>query len=346
MALSQMIVPFIIAVTVTAFLTPFVRRFALQVGLVDMPNQRRINKVPMPTGGGLAIFIGFVAAALYGDIPHLLPTIIGGGIIVIVGLIDDRYELSPGGKFGGQFLGVLVYVLWGPRIEFLSNPFGDMVYLGRLSIPLTILWMLSVINIMNFIDGLDGLAVGITLIAAVALTSLAWSLERFDAAVMSVILVGVSVGFLPFNFNPAMLYLGDAGAMFLGFLLAAVSTEGALKGAATIGLSVPILILAVPVVDMVCAIVRRIQQGVPIYQADQDHFHHRLLHLGLSHRQVVYCAYLLSCFFAGVALLTAHFAQITVVVALILGMILLYGCSKVGMIKPLSIRTHGEYKDG
>ena len=175
---------------------------------------------------------------------------------------------------------------------------------------------------------------------------MAWSLERFDAAVMSVILVGVSAGFLPFNFNPAKLYLGDAGAMFLGFLLAAVSTEGALKGAATIGLFVPVLILAVPVIDMVCAIVRRIQQGVPIYQADHEHFHHRLLHLGLSHRQVVYCAYLLTCFFAGVALLTAHFAQITVVVALVLGMILLYGCSRVGMIKPFSIRTHGEYKDG
>ena len=168
MALSQIIAPFVIAVAVTFFLTPFMRRFALRVGLVDMPNQRRINKVPMPTGGGLSIFIGFVAAALYGGIPHLAPTLIGGGIILMVGLIDDRYELSAGVKFAGQFVGVLVYVLWGPRIEFVSNPFGEMLYLGRLSIPLTMLWVLSVINIMNFIDGLDGLN-GITLIAAVRL---------------------------------------------------------------------------------------------------------------------------------------------------------------------------------
>ena len=182
---------------------------------------------------------------------------------MLLGLFDDRFELSAGLKFAGQIAAVLIYVLWGPRIEFMSNPFGEMLYLGRLSIPLTMLWVLTLINIMNFIDGIDGLTTGITMISAVALTTLAIILGRYDAALLAIIVVGVSLGFLPYNFNPARVYLGDGGAMLLGFLLAAVSTEGALKGAATIGISVPILILVVPVTDLVCAVVRSVQKECP-----------------------------------------------------------------------------------
>ena len=209
-------------------------------------------------------------------------------------------------KFIGQLATCPGICNLGGRIEFVSNPFGGMFYLGYLSMPVTVLWILALINLMNFIDGLDGLAVGITLIAALTLLSLAWDLGRMEAAVLSAILVGVSAGFLPFNFNPAKLYLGDAGAMLLGLLLAVVSTEGALKGAATIGLSVPILIFALPIVDTFCAVVRRIQQGVPFYQADQSHFHHRMLQLGLTQRQVVFVAYFLSSLSACAALFAAR----------------------------------------
>ena len=342
---AQFVIVFVIALTVTAVSTPLARRFALRMGLVDLPNPRRINKVPMPTGGGMAIFAGFLAAAVVGDIPHFGVTVLSAGVILLLGVLDDRYELSAGVKFAGQVFAVLLYVLWGPRIEFMSNPFGEMLYVGRLSIPLTMLWVLTLVNIMNFIDGIDGLTTGISLIGAVALTTLAVLLGRYDAAILAVIVVGTTLGFLPYNFNPARVYLGDGGAMLLGFLLAAVSTEGALKGAATIGISVPILILAVPVTDLLCAVVRRFQQGVPIYQADRSHFHHKLLDMGFSQRQVVYVAYLITGFSATMAILTAHMSRITWIVALILGLLFLYGSRRVGMIKPFSESHKGDTKD-
>lgn len=344
-SLIRMLPAFLLAAGITALLTPVARRIALRLGLIDNPNPRRLNKVPMPTGGGIAIFVGFLLTSFVVDVPHFGITALAGLLILVVGLLDDRFELSPGIKFGCQFLAVLIYVLWGPRIEFISNPFGEMLYLGKLSLPLTMLWVLTLINIMNFIDGLDGLSVGITMISAIALATLAWSLQRYDAAMLSVIVVGVSVGFLPYNFNPAKVYLGDGGALLLGFLLAAVSTEGALKGAATIGLSVPVLILAVPVMDLLCAVVRRVQQGLPFYRADKNHFHHRLLALGLSQRQVVCLAYLLTCFSATVAVMTAHFARAPWMVALILGLVFAYGSTKVGMIQPLNIFRKEEGKD-
>lgn len=341
----QFVLAFLIALVVTAALSPLAKRLALRIGLVDVPNARRINKVPMPTGGGLAIFAGFLAAALVGDIPHSAVTVLCAGLILILGILDDRFELSAGLKFAGQFFVVLLYVLFGPRIEFISNPFGEMLYLGRLSIPLTMLWVLTLINIMNFIDGIDGLTTGITLIAALALTTLAFLLGRSDAARLSLIVVGTTLGFLPFNFNPAQLYLGDGGAMLLGFFLAAISTEGALKGAATISISVPILILAVPVTDLLCAVVRRTQQGVPFYQADRSHFHHRLLDLGFSQRQVAVVAYLITGVSATMAILTAQLARTTWVVALVLGLIFWYGSIRVGMIKPFNSSHKGEHKD-
>lgn len=342
---TQFMVALVVAVGCTASLTPFARWFALKVGLVDIPNSRRINKVPMPTGGGIAIFVGFLCASLIVDIPHFFVTVLAALLILIVGLLDDRFELSPGVKFLGQVVAVLVYVLWGPRIEFMSNPFGEMLYLGKLSIPLTMLWVLTLINIMNFVDGIDGLTTGITLISAIALTTLAWTLGRYDAALFAVILVGVTLGFLPFNFNPAKVYLGDGGALLLGFLLAAVSTEGALKGATTIGLSVPILILAVPVTDLLCSVVRRFQRGVPFYEADRSHFHHRLLDLGFSQRQVVYVAYLITGFSASMAVLTARLTRTTWIVALALGVVFWYGSIRVGMVKPFSRLSRGGDRD-
>lgn len=343
--LSWFFIAFAVAAAVTAILTPLARKTAIKVGLVDQPNSRRINKTPMPTGGGMAIFAGFFAASLIVEIPHFEITALCAFLILILGLIDDRFELSPGVKFGGQFLTVLIYVLWGPRIEFMSNPFGGMFYLGKLAIPLTMLWVLTLINIMNFVDGLDGLTVGITFISAVALSTLAWTLQRYDAALLAVILAGASLGFLPFNFNPAKVYLGDGGALLSGFLLAAVSTEGALKGAATIGLSVPILILAVPVTDLLCAVVRRTQRGIPFYQADRSHFHHRLLDLGFSQRQVVYVAYFITCLSAALAVIATHLTKFTWLIALALGLIFWYGSVRVGMVEPFSGQHKGGSKD-
>ncbi|NLM42323.1 MAG: undecaprenyl/decaprenyl-phosphate alpha-N-acetylglucosaminyl 1-phosphate transferase [Firmicutes bacterium] len=344
MNILQFASAFCVALAAAAASSPLARRLAWRWGLVDEPNPRRINKVPMPTGGGLAIFAGFLAASLAGGLPDLGVTVLAAFLILVLGMLDDRFQLSAGVKFAGQFAAVLIYVLWGPRIEFMSNPFGGMFYLGKLSIPITMLWVLTLINIMNFIDGIDGLTTGISFIAAAALASLALLLGRYDAALLAVITAGAALGFLPYNFNPAKLYLGDGGAMLLGFLLAAISTEGALKGAATISISVPILILAVPVTDLLCAVVRRVQKGVPFYQADRSHFHHRLLDLGLSQRQIAGLAYLITGCSATISVLTAHLSRTTWLVALVLGLIFWYGSMRVGMIQPLGSHK-GENKD-
>ncbi len=304
-------------------LTPLVRRFAPKFGLVDMPNARRINKKPMPTGGGVAIFFSFLAASLLLKAPLQLPLILGGGIVLLVGLLDDSMELKAGPKFLGQLVGVLIFVLAGPRIEFVTNPWGGMIFLGYFSIPITVFWMMAVVNIMNFIDGLDGLSAGISLISCTALFTIAFDFGRADAALLAVLLAGAIAGFLPYNFNPARIYLGDAGAMFLGFMLGAIAAEGALKGAATIGLSIPTLILAVPTMDTVCNIVRRVRQGVPVYQADRGHFHHRLLDLGWSQRRVVLFLYMASLLAAAVALYITRTPQYSWVVLGMVGMLLM-----------------------
>ncbi len=326
------ILPALTACVLAFALTPLARRAALAVGLVDVPNTRRLNTRPMPTGGGVAVFAAFfVTAGVLGG-RELLPFILGGLIVLIVGLIDDYRGLSAPMKFGGQVLAALVFAWLGPRIEFVTNPWGGMIYVGTFAVPLTVLWMVSVVNVINFIDGMDGLAAGITGIAALSLLAISMEFGRYDPAVLSLILIGACVGFLPYNFNPAKVYLGDAGAMFLGFMLAGIATDGALKGAATIGMTVPTLILFVPVFDTACAIVRRLQRGMPVYQADKEHFHHRMLALGLSQRQTALLAYFLSFLtgFAGLYLLRSdQGCQLVVGIIVIL---FAWGALRVGLI--------------
>lgn len=300
------LLPMVLGFIFTILITPLVRQGAVSIGLVDQPSARRINRVPIPTGGGIALYLGFFLAGYLMDVPNLLPLFISGTVVVVVGLVDDYYQLPAGYKFIGQLVAVMIYVIAGAQIQFVTNPFGGMIYLGMWSVPVTMLWMLALINVMNFIDGSDGLATGITIIAGLALLSIAMDLGRQPQVLAAGLLVGCALGFLPFNFSPARMFLGDAGSMFVGFLLAALSTEGALKGAATIGITVPLLILALPVCDTFVVIGRRLMQGVPVYQADTQHFHHRMLALGLSQRQVALLAYLFSCSSAGIALLLAR----------------------------------------
>lgn len=218
----------------------------------------------------------------------------GSTVILVVGLLDDRYELRPLLKFAGQ-VGVAVYTVWyGHRIEFVTNPFGGMLYLGGWGFPLTVLWIVGVMNMVNFIDGLDGLAAGVSAIACVPLAVVALQMNRPSIALLTFILAGSAFGFLPHNFNPARIFMGDAGAMFLGFMLGAITVDGALKGAATIALTIPLLALGVPVFDILFAVIRRVSAGRPFYEADQHHLHHRLLALGLTQRQAVLVLYAVS----------------------------------------------------
>ncbi|MGI6037445.1 MAG: glycosyltransferase family 4 protein [Limnochordia bacterium] len=295
---------FFTALVITFLITPLVRRLAVRYGFIDRPNERRVNRVPVPTGGGVGIFLGFTIPVLL-TLPLSRTTagiLASGGLILLLGLIDDRWSLRPLIKLAGQIAVAYLLTRFGLRIEFVTNPFGDMLYLGPLATPVTILWIVAVTNTINLIDGLDGLAAGIASIACFPLFLIALQRGQTLAAFLTIALAGSCIGFLPHNFNPATIFMGDAGAMFLGFMLGAIAVQGALKGPTTIALTVPILILGVPIFDTLFAIVRRWQRGTPFYVADKGHVHHRLLDLGLTQRQAVMVMYFIGSFFGTIGL--------------------------------------------
>lgn len=298
---------FAVSLAVGLVLTPLVRIIAFRTGTVEHPNERRINRVDMPTAGGVAIVAAFWAGIYASKIvdPALGTFLLASFFVVILGILDDLLELRAKTKFLGQVLAAVILVAGGVRIEFLTNPFGGMWYLGPLGIPLTILWIVGVTNMINFIDGLDGLAAGVTVIACVPLSVVALQRGHIYPAVMTIALMGASLGFLKYNFNPAKIIMGDTGAMFLGFVLATASVEGTMKGAAAVAMAIPTIALGLPIIDTVFAVTRRIRAGQPFYAADRGHLHHRLLDLGLSQRQAVVVLYAMAIGLAGMALLVA-----------------------------------------
>lgn len=298
---------FAVALLVGLVLTPVVRRLALRTGTVDHPNERRINHVDMPTAGGIAIVIAFWAGVLSSAVHNnaIGALLLGSSVVVITGIIDDRLELQPEWKLAGQLLAAAAAVAGGIRVEFVTNPFGGMWYIGWLGVPLTVLWIVGITNVINLIDGLDGLAAGVSAIACGPLFLVALQRGHLEAAVMMVALAGAALGFLRYNFNPARIIMGDTGAMFLGFVLAAGSVLGAMKGAATVAMAIPMLALGLPIFDTAFAIVRRIRSGKPFYAADRGHLHHRLLALGYSQRQAVAVMYAVTLALSGMALIVA-----------------------------------------
>lgn len=289
---------FLLALIITYFLTPPLRRLMVHLEIYEPCQvERRIHIRPIPSLGGMAIFGGFLGAlyflggSLLFEVHGLL---LGGLVILIVGVVDDLVELSPPLKFVGQLLAAVILVFSGIRIEFVTNPFGGMFYLGSLTVPLTLLWVTGITNAVNFIDGLDGQAAGVAAIASFTLMAVAVQEGQMEMIILTAAVSGASLGFLPHNFNPARIFMGDTGSMFLGFILAGIAVRGALKGPAAMTLVGPILALGVPIFDGLCAVIRRWQHGRSIFSADKGHFHHRLLDLGLNHRQAVLTVYLLS----------------------------------------------------
>lgn len=299
-----------VAAGVTLLATPLARSMGARWGIVARSGARHVHRGVVPRIGGVGMFAGLVAAvaarwigeAFLGWQPALTAAhspaaaVLGGTVAMFaVGLVDDVVDLSASKKFIGQILAACVTVAGGVRIEFFSSPFGgQVVMLGVLSIPITLLWLVSFANIVNLIDGLDGLAAGVSAIAATSLFFLAMESNQSLAAVLAVALVGVCVGFLRYNFHPASVFMGDSGSLMLGFLLACISLTGVMKSVAAIALVVPILVVGVPVFDTFSAIVRRKRLGRPIGEADRGHVHHRLLARGFSHRQTVLVIYLWS----------------------------------------------------
>lgn len=298
---------FITAFLITALVTPFVWLAARKWRLLDWPDERKIHRFPVPRLGGVAIYLSLLASGLIFLPDGRLPTILlPATVIFLVGLWDDLFGLAPAVKLAGQVGAALLLVALGVRIQFLTNPLGGMIFLGPWALPATLVWVVSVTNVVNLIDGLDGLAAGVSFIAAAALFSVALSMGQSGIALWATILGGATLGFLPYNFNPAKIFLGDSGALLSGFMLAALAAKGAVKGATAVALLVPMVALGVPILDTAFAIVRRFWQGRPIYRADREHLHHRLLSLGLSQRQAVAVIYAVSAFLGGVAVVLAR----------------------------------------
>lgn len=325
---------FLLSLVITYISTPLVKKLAVRINAVDEPNCRRINKIAIPTLGGIAIYIGFIFSLLLlvSINKILLGIMLGGTLILFVGILDDLYELSPGLKLLGQLAAATVLIIFGIKIEFITNPLGGMIYLGYWGIPLTLLWTVGITNTVNLVDGLDGLAAGITAIASMTLFFVGLQEGQVIPAIMALVLAGACLGFLRFNFNPAKIFMGDSGAMFLGFIMAAVSVSGALKSAATVTLVVPILALGVPIFDTVFAIIRRVSNGKPIGKADNGHIHHRLLALGFNQRQAVVSVYGISIGLGLMALIIngANFQDALVLLAVVI-IVLVYGAWKLGI---------------
>ncbi|NPV69732.1 MAG: undecaprenyl/decaprenyl-phosphate alpha-N-acetylglucosaminyl 1-phosphate transferase [Firmicutes bacterium] len=281
---------------VSLAMTPAVRGLALRFKAYSQPCARSVHTTPVPHMGGVSIYVGFAVAVLTvlrRPSPEMMGVLVAGGFALILGIIDDFRALSPKLKLVGQIGVALVLTFFGVRIDFLTNPYGGMILLGKLAVPLTVFWVVALMNVVNLIDGLDGLAGGTVAIASLTLMFVA--AQRFQAvtAILSAAIAGSALGFLPYNFNPAKIFMGDAGAMFLGCALASVSAEGALKSATAIAL-VPVIALGLPIFDTAFAIVRRVCNGRSVASADRSHIHHRLLEMGLSQKQAVVLLYMAS----------------------------------------------------
>lgn len=304
---------FVVAIGFSFFITPLIERLSLRYGLVDRPSLRKVHDNPVPRIGGLAIFISFMAAFFlftvsFIDIDReLLGIIIGATLIMLVGLTDDIIDLRPAYKLAAQVGAAVILIMFDVRMEFIGNPFGGLIDLGPWSIPVTVLWVVALINIVNFIDGLDGLAAGVCSIAAVALFFTADATGRVAVAFIAVSIAGATLGFLIHNFNPASIFMGDSGSMFLGFMLGAMTIQGVMKGVAIISLLMPLIIMGVPFLDASYAIFRRLRYNQPLMRADRGHIHHQLLYRGFSHRQSVLIIYLW-CILLSLSALALNFA--------------------------------------
>ncbi|AYE39501.1 glycosyltransferase family 4 protein [Companilactobacillus zhachilii] len=307
----SVIVKLFVTMILSAAITPFVVKLAYILGAVDKPNARRVNIKPMPTMGGLAIFIAFnfsTFVLLREQFPthELFSVFLAECIIILTGIIDDIRELSPKAKLAGILAAALViYFLAGIRMNEVTLPIIGSFELGWWSLPITIIWIIAITNAVNLIDGLDGLATGVSIIALFTMGVMAYfflNMTNVYVAIWIFAMVAALVGFLPHNFHPASIFLGDTGSLFIGFMMAVFSLKG-LKNVTFITLLMPVVIMGVPITDTVYAILRRLLNKKPIMQADKHHLHHRLMQLGLSHRQTVLVIYGLSLVFAFISML-------------------------------------------
>ncbi len=360
MTVPSWIAAALIALVVTNALTPGLRRFARRIGAIDYPGGRRINVRPMPRLGGVAIYVGFLAALLVatvitrdivlthrGDVltvriplspradQAVLGILLGSTFLFLVGIWDDARGMHPALKFLLQVAAAAVLIPFGLSTQFVTHPLtGRTVAVGPLGPLFTIVWVVGVVNATNFIDGVDGLASGIAAIAGTTLLLTAMVKGDATSMLLAACLIGSMLGFLRHNFNPARIIMGDSGSMFVGYVLGGISVMGLYKSYTALSLVVPLLALAVPIVDTAFAIVRRFRSHRPIYLPDRGHLHHRLLDRGLSQRQTVLLLYLVSAFFGVGALAVAGVNRTASVVTLgVIAAVLYVGARRMGLLE-------------
>ena len=320
---------FAVSAGATFVVTPFVRRLSLRLGWIDRPSDRKVHPKPTPTAGGIAMFVG-VGAGL--GVSRMVPFLAGlhkttsdpdaallaAVVVLIVGVIDDARGVSVIGKLAGQVLAAGLIVLLGVQLLYFYFPGqGTVVLDPSLAVPLTVLWVVAMLNAVNLIDGLDGLAAGMVAIGAIAFFAYMYHApgvngEPSSAALLSAIVAGAAIGFLPWNFYPAKIFMGDSGAMLLGMMMAVATISGVGRNAypptggdlaaIAIPVALPLLVLAIPFLDVLLAIVRRMRKGLDVTHADKEHIHHRLMDIGHSHRQAVLLMYLWSALISASAL--------------------------------------------
>ena len=325
--IGAVVAAFIVAGVLSYLFTPPVKRFAHKVGAIDVPkDNRRMHKEPIPRLGGLAIFGGFLCAML-----------LGATIIVALGIFDDVLALGAKLKFVVQIVAAAIPVCIGNlKIELFTNlnPFSDAPYfhLGIFAIPVTIIWIVGITNAVNLIDGLDGLAVGVSSIAAITMLAVALLTGNMAIAVTMAALAGACIGFMPYNLNPAKIFMGDTGSTFLGYMLATVSIMGLFKFYAVISFAVPFLILGLPIFDTANAIIRRVAAGRSPMSPDRGHVHHKLIDMGFNQKQAVAILYAISATLGLTAVVLTSSGEVkaivlllAVLVAILVGAGIIYG---------------------
>jgi UDP-GlcNAc:undecaprenyl-phosphate GlcNAc-1-phosphate transferase len=298
---------FVLALVLVLVLTPAAGGMARLIGAVDSPERRRLNRLPIPRLGGLALFLGILVPSL-AFLPVSQETrglLLGAAVATAVGALDDARGLVWWQKLGGQLIAAMIPVGFGVWVDRFTFPLLGIHELPTwIGMPASVLWIVLLMNMVNFLDGMDGLAAGVCAIAGSTFCVIALSLGKPEAAIMAAIVAGACFGFLRHNFYPARIFMGDSGAMLLGFVLATISVQGLLKTAATVALFFPLVVLAVPILDTTFVVLRRIKHGEPVYGADQAHLHHRFLRRGFTQRRATLTMYAWCATLAAAALAT------------------------------------------
>ncbi|UFT98895.1 undecaprenyl/decaprenyl-phosphate alpha-N-acetylglucosaminyl 1-phosphate transferase [Radiobacillus kanasensis] len=320
--IPELVVAFCISLLSTLILVYPIKKLAMKIGAIDHPNYRKVHTKATPRLGGLAIFLGVVIGLLYirPEHPQLLEIVLGAFIIVITGLLDDKYQLKPILKLSGQIAATIIVISSGLIIDRITIPLLGVIELHGWSIIVTFFWIIGITNAINLIDGLDGLAAGVSTIALMSITVMAFMDYRMTVIYFCIVLIASNLGFLFHNFHPAKIYMGDTGSMFLGYSIAVISIMGLFKNITLFSFVIPIIVLAVPIFDTLFAMLRRFINGESIMMPDKKHFHHNLLAAGFSHRATVLIIYGFSAVFGISAIV---FSNASLVVSILISFVIL-----------------------